>query len=179
MATIMPTTTVTIDRPAWLDQPVRVLNKIGKEVLTEELENHLVNRIPGHFNQSARHKYEHKSRTAGYRAAKLKKFRSIIDLVKTGGTKNAMRVGRIQIGGTISGTAAAGPGLKGSLILRFPFPTDEERKPGKITAADMADEITRWTRDEEREAAINIRNNHVRKLRAVDMGRKRRKIKIS
>lgn len=160
-AQLIPEVGFVMEMPDWLASSARlrrIHNQASKEAARRTLAKHHKKRIPDHFKQTNRSKYDHKARSARTKAYKKKKFGSITDLVKTGRTKQSMTATspQIQVGGTASSI------MTGTMFMRFPFPVElEVRKPYSVTAAVMAEEIARWTETEAQSAADDYRNFYV------------------
>jgi hypothetical protein len=177
---MLPANTYTFEYPDVLNDTQgvhRLHNKVGKEAMRQELLNHHRKRIPLHFDQNNRTKYNHMPRKEGYKFRKYKKFRSRTDLVATGRTKDAMRrMYQLRIGGTASGET----GLRGQLILRFPFtqtavfqqsqkkrygkPREQRRVAVGVTIDQMRKEISTVIAAEQREIATNLGANYTKLL---------------
>ena len=159
-----------------IDLPTRAHNKAGKEALHKELVLHHATRIPQHFKQAARGKYQYQPRTPGYKAKKKEVFRSITDLVRTGRTARWVRtMHQIRIGGTIAGRLTknpknmtmrvTNPALVGNLIMRFPFPVSRDNSnPRGVTIRQMADEITAVTQAEQAEIVAGFAKTYAAEL---------------
>jgi hypothetical protein len=177
---MLPVNTYTFEYPDVLNDTQgvqRLHNKVGKEALRKELVTHQRKRIPGHFEATNRAKYSHMPRKEGYKYYKYRRFRSRTDLVATGRTKDAMtRMYQIRIGGTASGET----GLKGQLILRFPFtqteafrtsqkkrygkPVEQRRQVVGVTIEQMRKEISTIIADEQREIAQSLGKTYAQDL---------------
>ena len=107
----------TITFPTILLASPRMHNRIVREQLDTELRLHHRLIMPGHFTQGAAARYGHMKRNPMYIRNKLRRYRTAIDLVRTGATKSAV-LGNRTI--TISG-AASSETLRGQLVMRLPF----------------------------------------------------------
>lgn len=150
----LPEIQFTIIIPDWLlgTKRMEILhNKISKAAMTEVLLRHHKQRMPGHFKQSARQKYRHRPRNEIYKFRKRQKFRSILDIVKTGRTKRRFTMIKplIQIGG--SGTDSKG--IRGRAFYRFPFPAAKDNKPQSVTTDQLAKELSTILREEREQIA--------------------------
>lgn len=160
-AQLVPDVGFVMTFPDWLMQSARLTrihNTVSKLALRRVLMKHHKERIPDHFKQTNRNKYDHKERSSRTKAYKRRKFGSITDLVKTGRTRQSMTATRpqVQIGG--SGATV----MTGKMFMRFPFSVDLSPGTGKtVTPAVMAAEIARWTETEAQEAAEDYRNFYV------------------
>lgn len=166
---MLPILKCTIETPANLEGLAdRHHNRLIKQALRTVLEDHHRRRIPLHFRADNRSKYQHMERTAKYRRAKMRRFHSRTDLVKTGRTRDKMLSQyQLRIGGSASGTATKAPGVNGQLIMRFPFPANYTRSGIKVDVAQMISEISRWTEQEAREASqmfLDLYTQYVRDL---------------
>jgi len=127
---------------------------------------HWKNRIPNHFKQTNRNKYDHAERTEYTKALKRQRHGSITDLVKTGATRDHMTSFRpkIRIGGAAVNKEGTGL-LSLTMELRFPFPVRFDTSERGVNMIQMASEIARWTDDEIKDAA-----NDFAKVFAVEFG---------
>ena len=134
----------------------RIHEKAVRNAITDTLLKHWRKRVPQHFKQNARTRYDHDERKAPYKKIKRRQHHSITDLVKTGRTKFAMttRKPRVQFGGGAGLRSSLGAGTRGRIFLSFPFPTSRDNfTPGGVRIAQMAKEISTWTSDEVQQAA--------------------------
>ena len=173
----------------------RLHNKAGKEAMEGQLALHHRKRIPGHFDANNRSKYSHMARKEKYKRWKYRRFGSRTDLVASGATRAAMtRIRQTQIGGTASGET----GLRGKLILKFPFTSRAKfqqwqrtkagrprhqanvatRGPG-VTIDQMRLEISTVTDQENREIADGLATDYTQRLNAALASRPRLRKKIS
>lgn len=114
---ILPKFVWVIDMPEW-DEDVnkRNYNKFAKEALAETLEKYHEQKegLEKHFKRDARQRYRHFPRSPKYKKWK-QKHGSLIDLVKTGASKERMLSYRkISVGGS-----AANGDLHGKLTVYF------------------------------------------------------------
>lgn len=92
-------------------------NRLSKEALKNTIERFHRELFPDRFRQDARQKFDHFPRSPKYQKYKLRRYRSTIDLVKTGRTQRWMtRAYKLRIGGT-----AERGNLKATLTMNFPF----------------------------------------------------------
>lgn len=152
---MLPQMKVTIETPANLEGLAdRHHNRLIKQALRQVLEEHHRKRIPLHFKADNRTKYQHMDRTPKYRRAKMRRFHSRTDLVKTGRTRDKMLSQyQLRIGGSASGSKTKAPGVHGQLIMRFPFPANYSRSGTHVDVAQMILEISRWTDQEANETS--------------------------
>jgi len=123
-------------------------NRIVKEALRNTMARFHAEKIPDRFKQSARQRLDHAPRSERYKRYKRRKFRSTIDLVKTGRTQRWMtRAFKLRVGGTASGN-----NLKANLILTFPFKGGsgrfKKRTHQAVNIANMILEIQRFANEE-------------------------------
>lgn len=138
----------------------RVINNASRMALKKELLFHHKRRIPEHFNKWRQRKYRYQPRSE--RVAMVKRRRNQADLVKTRRTKNKM-VSTMKVMFPRSGD-------KGVVFIRghLPWPAGfrfSGTASRGVTPEVMADEISRWTLQEERTAAVHVRDNWVENLR--------------
>lgn len=134
----------------------RVHAQAVKYALAEVMKWHHREHIPSHFNKWRQHKYQFSKRARVTKIIKRESKSDPADLVgipqKRRGrlsTKEEMtRRIRIRVGGT---TGAGKITVTG--ILRFPPGMREKTGATGVTKEVMADEISRWTVEEERAAA--------------------------
>lgn len=150
---MFPTYSITISLPAPLGSAVglvRIHKKATRDALMGEMKYHHQRRFPRHYEASAAARYHHMRRDPKYLAIKKKIFRGTRDHIKTNKSRRAM-LANAQF--TIGGNAAGPFGLTGRIRMRFPFPASFDNSSNKVTLAQMADELARFTPDEEREVA--------------------------
>lgn len=141
-----------VEIPEALEVPKRAHGRAAKSALRATLVDHHRRRIPEHFKTSARSKYRHKPRSKGWKARKLAVHKSRTDLVASGRTKDKFLSQFIlRVGGSATGGRNKGR-LEGKLIMRFPFPVRFQAEKG-VSVKDMAEEISRWTIAEQRQAS--------------------------
>lgn len=157
----------------------RLHNKVGKEALRLELINHHKKRLPLHFDQNNRSKYNHKPRKEKYKYAKYIKYRSATDLVASGRTKQAMT--KSNPTPVIGGTASGASGLSGKIKYRFPFtqtekfqqsqkkryskkPQERKRVSPGVTIEQMRKEISTINTSEQREIAASLKERYAKLL---------------
>lgn len=96
-------------------------NRFVKTAMRAALQYHHTNHIPLHFRLNARNIYGYMERKAPYKKAKLKKHRSIRDLVYSGATEKAWTTGQgykaLRVGGQAD--EAAGKPLTGTLVYQW------------------------------------------------------------
>lgn len=119
----LPTVRATIVAPEPLLNErsfLRLHNRAAKDALREEGLKHHKERIPQHFTRAAAGKYGHRRRKEAYMRYKARKFRSVLDLVKSGQTRQDMinTPPKIRIGGK----AAGDDGQSGELRLTLTLP---------------------------------------------------------
>lgn len=105
------------ERPS--DLAKRWHNKYAKEALREAVEKWHGDKqgFAKHFRRDARERYQHFPRAEKYKQFKARKYKSTVDLIKTGRTKTRMlSQWKMQAGGS-----AEGGNLSATLILTFPF----------------------------------------------------------
>jgi hypothetical protein len=112
---------------------LRIHNRCAKNALREEAVKHHKERIPLHFQRSARQKYGYQPRKEKYMRFKARVFRSVTDLVKRGKTKDAMTQGesKIRLGGKAADENGVFGGMKATLELPFPIGTDAQKRIAK------------------------------------------------
>ena len=113
--------------PVWyMDVPTRAAdlsrrlhNKFAKEAIRETIEDYHDRKsgFAKHWRRDARQRYNHKPRNPKYQAIKAKKYRSTIDIKKTGLTEQKM----LSEWKVTSGGNAGDKTLNVTLIVRFPF----------------------------------------------------------
>lgn len=152
---MLPTMKCSVTVPANLmGMAARHHNKCIKTALRSVLVEHHRKRIPLHFQSSNRAKYGHMPRKPGYMRVKMRRYKSRTDLVKTGKTRNKFLLNAdIRIGGSASGSKTSAPGVRGQLIMRFPFPANYDPPKARVNAAQMIKEISSWTDSEANEAS--------------------------
>lgn len=122
----VPTVRATIAAPEPLLNErsfLRIHNRCAKDALREEGVKHHKERLPGHFTRSAHGKYGHQDRKPAYIRFKARRYRSVTDLVKSGGTRNHMLNSppKMRIGGKAAADDGSSGSLKLTLELSFPF----------------------------------------------------------
>lgn len=137
-------------------------NKIARASMKTVLLIHHRTRMPLHFRQDARHRYQHKERTPAYKAIKRAEHHKTTDLVKTGQTKSRFSVIRPKI--TVTGSAATEAGIKGRAYYDWPFPTTRDNHPSKVTIEQMGKEFATFTANEMFEVAEQFRDEYVGRL---------------
>lgn len=108
---------------------------------------HHRNHIPRHFEAGAASRYGYAPRGAKYKAAKLRRYGSSVDLVKTGRTRDEMtRNAAIDVSRNTAGEVEA------TIRLQFPWTVSSKYyRPAigrAVTVRQMADEIAAITPDE-------------------------------
>jgi len=107
-----------LEVPAILVNSERIHNSLSRRALRTAIELHHERRIPRHFQQQAHARYGYADRSKRYISAKIRRYGTGTDLVKTGRTKREMTsTRRLSIGGQASTSS-----LRATLKLRFPFP---------------------------------------------------------
>lgn len=137
------------ERPG--DLARRYHNKYAKEALGEAVEKWHQHKqgFGEHFKQGNRQKFNHAPRTEKYKRYKLRRYRSIVDLIKTGRTQRRMlSQWKLRLGGS-----ATGGNLNVTLVLTFPFKggTGSFRKEGthqQVTIENMIKELQRFDEDD-------------------------------
>lgn len=155
----------------------RMHNRALKKAIRATLIRHVRRTMPKHFKQHARAIYKHKPRSEAWIRKKWKEHRSRLDLVASRRTEDRMtrRFSSRQV--SVGGNASSA--ITGTLKLRFPFPTSKTFKAPTaktVTPSDMARELERWSRRDQREAALFIQQKYVRNVR--EELRKEPKIRI-
>jgi hypothetical protein len=172
-------TSVTL--PEWLLASARKHNELVRKAVRAVCEQHVKVTLPGHFTQGAAQKYGHKKRQRKYILAKVRKYGTGTDLVKTGATRSAVPSGaRI----TLSGSASEGT-VAGKIKSRLPFgggtgrELDEAARrrmglgaPSRartagVTPADMVAELKKITPQEMRAISAGIRKGYLDAIRAM------------
>lgn len=179
MGLAFPETTIVLELPELLDpdnrhaRVNRIHDRAVKEAGRKTLVQHQVQRLPGHFAVEARGKYRHHARSP--EVATRKRVRGQADLVRTGSTQTLM-TRRAPHALRAGGNAGAGT-VRFTMVLRFPeyFRQRATVKRG-VTREKMADEIARWTGDEEATAARQFRDNYLDLMRARLSSRVRKRI---
>ena len=165
---------------------LRLHNRSSKEALRDEAVRHHKQRIPGHFTRSAAGKYKHQPRKPAYIRFKARRFRSVVDLVKTGQARDAMTKTSpaIRIGGQAADeSGAASKPLKLTLTLPFHIgqkaqagyakkaraakqgrPTRTRSRSSGVTIAQMRKELGTVTEDEGRDTARGFLKGYGRRL---------------
>jgi hypothetical protein len=182
------------ERPG--DVARRHWNRFCREAMQECLQTHHRERIPLHFRQDARYRYGYKDRTARYRAAKRKRYKSTRDLVKTGASERRMkREGQIIVGGAAEGSKRP---ISGKLRLMFDFTQTAAfefsqmkrfkqagrgwydsaagRRAAGVTIADMHREVQQMTPQERRAFAEQYVAAIMRRYRSWQGARKRKRL---
>lgn len=105
------------ERPA--DLAKRYHNQYAKEALREAIATWHESKqgFPKHFKRDARERYQHFPRDPKYKKFKARKYKSTVDLIKTGRTQRRM-LSQYQMRAVGS---AEGKNLNATLILTFPF----------------------------------------------------------
>jgi len=154
---MIPQISYTIEMPAMLSpsgSPRSRMNRIHaaavKEALKSTLKTHHRTRIKEHFKQSAKTRYGHYTRDFKTLALKRRHWGNLPDLVKSGEMRRKIKTQRPRL-------RASGTVFRGfvSVLMQLKFPESFRSSPGArgVTRAKMAEEISRWTSDEERAAA--------------------------
>jgi len=140
--------------------------EVCEEVVTELLVWYWRKRIPKHFEQNARGKYQYKGRHPDYKRRKKRARKGITDLVFKGTTREVMsrqfpkitfpKKGRVS--GTITGRAK---------LARFPFPIARVQKTTGVTVPVMASEISRWSDEEIKEVTERFGKLYVKKWKNI------------
>jgi hypothetical protein len=168
---------------------LRLHNRAAKDALREEGERHHKERIPGHFKRSAASKYGYKRRKPSYMRFKARRFRSVLDLVKSGATRQAMinNQPKYRAGGKAADDEGNSAGLRLTIELQFPFGKAAQQSVAKarrlgrrttrgegntagVTIRQMRAEIGAITQDEGRDTARGFIRGYGRKL-AVGLAR--------
>lgn len=125
---------------------LRVWGQILKSALSEVLVEHHRKRIPLHFKRAARQQYRYQERSPKYKAKKWGIFKSQLDLVKSGRTRERIeRQRQIRFKGGASSWRTGGATI-GQLIMQFPFPVARDNnRPGRVKIEQMKKEITATT----------------------------------
>lgn len=127
-------------------------NRISRQAATKVLQHHHIRRMPGHFRQTNRGKYDHRERTKAWKRQKRKRFNSITDLVASGRSRDYMMATYPRV--RFSGNPAKV--LEAYLRYRWPFPVSRDVKdPRRVTIDQMSKEIASWTTSEMQDA-INL-----------------------
>ncbi len=174
-----PDLTFVIELPEMLD-PLHAHARVNrfhdqavKEAGRKTLIRHQTQRLPGHFQVPARSKYRHYPRSP--RVQQRKQRLNQPDLVRKGTTRAKMTRSRphaLRAGGT------AGSGrVTFTMVLRFPehFRERAGAQTG-VTRAKMAEELARWTQNEESAAAAEFRDFYVQELKKRMSSRVRKRI---
>lgn len=134
-----------------------------KEAGRKTLIHHQTKRLPRHFELPARTTYSHYARSP--RVAAKKRVRGQPDLVRKGTTRIQMTKRRPQE--IRAGGRASSGRVRFTMVLRFPSHFREKANATRgVTRAKMAEEIARWTKPEESEAAQQLRDNYVAQIKA-------------
>ncbi len=149
---------LTVDIPLrYRDIAVRHHNSFVKLALAEAMNRHHKNVIPEHFKATARDKYHYRERNTAYKKAKMKRYGSRTDLVKTGESKEFMTHNRTI---TVAGAAEGGKTpIKATITMRFPFKGGTGRQRYKQDSAggvgidQMIKEVQAMTDDDRRKIA--------------------------
>lgn len=149
---------------------MNVLTQIAKLTLHEELVKHHQKRIPKHFLYSAKGIYGYKPRTAGTIRRKQRLYGTIIDLVKSGKTRESVKSAK-QI--TVGGHLAGGSAIVGTLSMWFPYSIQADpTQPGAVKIQDMINEIATISPDEADEFVTGFEVRFIRKLQEYAGGRR-------
>lgn len=126
---------------------------------------HWRKRIGEHFNRFRQESIATKNASAEYK--KRKKYIGIhgpaTDLVKTGKTKTQMTSVRPTV--RVSGRTAKGIERMGRMLLKWPRGHKQKAGATGVTKQVMASEIRRFTNREERDAAIDVRDFYVERIK--------------
>ncbi len=132
---------------------MRLHRKAARDALMGEMKFHHQKRFPRHYEASAASRYHHMPRDPKYLEMKKKYYRGTRDHIKTNRTRAAMR-SNAQF--TIGGNATGQFGLRGRIRMGFPFPASFKRSRNKVTLQQMADELSRFTHEEEQDVAAGF-----------------------
>ena len=120
---------------------MRVYRKSAKEAVKLALLEYRQGDFKEHFSRAARSRFNHKKRSARYKAKKRKQYGSVTDLVKSGTTRDHMLMQRPKV--TVQGEA--GSALYGTMYLKFPFPvTQATDNPRGVSIQQMKIELATW-----------------------------------
>lgn len=150
----------TITFPSVLLASPRMHNRIVREQLDTELRLHHRLIMPGHFTQGAAARYGHMKRNPKYIRNKVRKFRTGIDLVRTGATKSQV-LGNRTI--TISGSASSET-LRGQLVMRLPFGGGTGKQMDDEGYANLEAALARGTDTKGRPLTASERLSIIRRL---------------
>lgn len=163
----MPSFEAVIILPEPLDSSARFMrlhNKALKEAMKETLIKHWKTRIPTHFQAKAKTRYRHFERAPATLESKRRGGRTLPDLYKSGRTRDKMTKEKPKI--RIGGSGRKGQ-IRGTMILRFPADFRQAQKATGVTRSKMADEISRWTAQEEEDAAKYFRNRYIHHMQVM------------
>lgn len=139
----------------------RVINRGVRDSLEKEMKFHHKTRIPEHFNRFRQKKYNYAPRSERTKA--IKQRRNQADLVKTSRTKRKMTS---QISVTFPRRGGTGGVLiRGTMKWPVGFRVNTGAQRG-VTPEVMADEISRFTNQEEATIGEHARDNLVDFLNA-------------
>jgi hypothetical protein len=166
----LPKLSLEIDIPLRADDVAkRHHNRFVKEAINEVLIAHHRFRLPGHFERSAHGKYGYRQRSEKYIREKARRYHSVVDLVKSGKSKNRMmHEQRIVIGGSAEGGKKP---IDGKLIVSFDFQGGGGRRyrkrasPQAVLIETMHKEIQAITDDERGQIAHQFREAYLQRLR--------------
>ena len=151
----------------------RVMNRIVKESIKEEMIKHHKSRIPHHFDPFKQKKYRYKKRDPQTIERKRRQRGRAADLVQTGRTKRDIK-SRIDI--RISGAAG-----KGNVVAKGRMFMKRGMRPSKgsddVSIDQMADEIRVITRQEAGDILVGYSERIIKKLDASLTPRVRRRVK--
>jgi hypothetical protein len=144
----LPTVRATIAAPEPLLKErsfLRIHNRAAKDALRKEGEHHHKERMPGHFKRSAHAKYGYKQRSPAYIRKKARRWRSTLDLVKTGRLRDEITKTPPVI--RVGGKAADDEGNTGNLrlTLTMPFHVGAKAQESYARAAESGYRPTRNT----------------------------------
>jgi len=113
-----------------------------------------------HFKKTNRREFKHAKRRDSYKSVKRRKFGSITDLVKTGKTREYMRLQRAKI----STKGNFSQGVSATMYLKFPFPVADAENPKGVGPAQMRKEIEAWSPKTESAVARSLHRHFVSEL---------------
>ena len=132
---------------------MRLHRKAGRDALLGEMKFHHAKRFPRHYEAAAAARYHHKARDPKYLANKKRFYRGSRDHIKTNKSRRAMLANAKFI---IGGNATGQFGLRGRITMRFPFPASFDNSSNKVNLRQMADELARFTHEEEQDVAAGF-----------------------
>jgi hypothetical protein len=168
-----------IELPAMLDptqgrgsRANRIHSQAVKTAMRKTLEWHHRKRIWQHFNRFRQKKYKFDRRDQEYLRRKrfVGKEGPDTDLVRSGKTKFEM-VNRFRL--SVSNISGAAFGTLGKLTMRWPRGHKEPAGQRGVTKKVMADEIARFTNQEEKESAQQFVDFYLREVDKLTASRPR------